>query len=61
MITPQFADLLRSNSEAVVQKVQMHLPSYNYNTRDSRVCSLDFPQPILAKSKIDLNGTIWLK
>ncbi len=48
MTTPQFADLLRSDSEAVAQKVQMHSPSHNptcykYNTRDSRVCRFDFP------------------
>ncbi len=29
MTTPQFADLLRSDSEAIVRKVQMHLPSHN--------------------------------
>lgn len=44
---PQFLDLLKLDSEAVAQKVQMHLPSYNptcykYNTRNSRVCRFDF-------------------
>ncbi len=46
--TSEFANLLGSDSEAVVQKVQMHLPSHNptyykYNMRKSKVCSFDFP------------------
>ena len=46
--TSQFANLLRSDSKAIAQKVQMHLPSHNltcykYNTRKSNVCRFDFP------------------
>ncbi len=66
MTMPQFADLLRSDNEAVAPKVQMYLPFYNpiyykYNTRNSRVCRFDFPRPTMAESEIDLNGTIRLK
>ena len=48
IITPQFADLLRSDSKAVTQKVQMHLlfqnpTCYKYNTRKSKVYKFDFP------------------
>ncbi len=64
--TPEFADLLRSDSEAIGQKVQMHSPSHNptcykYNTRESKVCRFDFHRPSLPNSEIDINGTIWLK
>ncbi len=63
---PQFADLFRSDSEAIVRKLQIYLPSHNptcykYNIYHSRVYRFDFVLPILPKSKIDLNGTIWLK
>lgn len=62
----QFACQLRSDSEAVAQKVQMRLPSHNptcykYNTRDSKVCQFDFPRPILSRLQIDPNGTIKLR
>ncbi len=64
--TPEFADLLRLDSEAVAQKVQMHSPSHNptcykYNTRESKVCRFDFPLSSLPNSQIDINRTIRLK
>ncbi len=63
---PEFADLLRSDSEAVAQKVQMHLPFHNptcykYNTRKSKVYRFDFPQPSSPNLEIGINGTIRLK
>ncbi len=66
IITLEFADLLRSNNEAVARKIQMHLPSHNptcykYNTRESKVCRFDFLRPSLPNLKIDINGTIRLK
>ncbi len=64
--TSEFADLLRSDSEAVARKVQMHLPSHNltcykYNTRESKVCRFDFLRLSLPNLEIDINGIIWLK
>ncbi len=63
---PKFGDLLKSDSKAVAQKVQMHSPSHNstcykYNIRKSKVCRFDFSRPSLPKSEIDINETIWLK
>lgn len=64
--TSQFADLLRADSEAVAQKVQMHSSSHNAtcykdNTRESKVCRFDFPRPTMLNSEIDSNGTIRLR
>lgn len=66
MTTSQFADLLRSDSEAVPRKVQMHSPLHNptcykYTTRDSKVCRFDFLRPILLRLQIDSNGTVQLR
>ena len=64
--TLKFADLLKANSKAVVQKVQMHLlfdkPTYyKYNIYKSKVCRFDFLRPIIPNSEIDSNRTIWLR
>ncbi len=64
--TPEFIHFLRSDSEAVAQKVQMHLRSHNptyykYNTCKSEVYIFDFPRPSLPNSQIDINRTIWFK
>ena len=64
--TSQFADLLRADSKAVVQKVEMHLPYHNptcykYNTRKSKVYRFDFPRPTMPNLEIDSNGTIRLR
>lgn len=61
--TPQFADLLRSDSEAVAQKVQMHLLFHNpicykYNTCKSKVCRFDFSHISLLNLEININRTI---
>lgn len=64
--TTPFAVLLKSESEVIAQKVQIYLPSHNptcykYNTRKSKMCRLDFLQPSLPNSEIDINRIIQLK
>lgn len=60
----QFANLFRSDSEAVMQKVQIHSPFYNptcykYITYKSKVYKFDFPRLLLPNSEIDINGILW--
>ncbi len=62
---PQFANLMRSDSEAIAHKFQMYLLShkpiyYKYNIHKSKVGSFDFLQLSLSNSMIDINRTIWL-
>lgn len=55
--------ILRIDSEAVAQKVEIYLLYFNsiyykYNTRKSKVCRFDFPQFTMSQLEINLKETI---
>ena len=61
--TSQFANLLRVDNKAIVQKVKMYLffhnlTCYKYNICKSKVYKFDFLQLTFLNSEIDLNKTI---